>query len=148
MTAHTDFGLGLPPGKLRKVALQLLLGAVTGGLAMSGIIWALHGQEGLLDDPARMAALGTAMVYGLMALVVALGSAAPKVGSHALNVEDADELIEQRPNLLIGAASFLLVAILLVSLAVARGGGVEGLLAPATAGIIAGTCALILSTLR
>ncbi|GAA4012313.1 hypothetical protein GCM10022280_07680 [Sphingomonas swuensis] len=143
MIAHTDTAAA--PRKTGKVVLQTLLGAVTGGLAMSAILWGLHDQEGLLDDPARMAALGTAMIYGLMALVVGLGSAAPRVGAQALNVEDADELIEQRPDLLIGAASFLLVAVLLGALALADGGGVVGILAPKTAGLIAAICAISLT---
>jgi cytochrome bd-type quinol oxidase subunit 2 len=143
MTSQTE--TAYLPKKTGKLLLQLLLGAVSGGLAMSGIIWALHRQEGLLDDPARMAALGTAMVYALMAVIVGLGSAAPRVGSHALNVEDADELIEQRPNLLIGAVSFLLVALLLTALAVAQGPGVDGVLAPRTAGLIAAACGIALS---
>lgn len=123
--------------KGRKVALQLLLGLASGAGGMAAALWLLEAQKGTALGPGQVAAAGTALVFGLMALIVGLGTLAPAVGARTLNVEDEEELTEQRSNLLAGSISFLLVAILLTGLTLAGDGQVPGLLMPRAAGLLA-----------
>ena len=44
------------------------------------------------DDPARLAAAATGIIYALMGLSVGFGTIAPGTGAQFLNVEDADEI--------------------------------------------------------
>ncbi len=123
--------------KTRKTLIQLALGGVSGALAMGGLLFFLDRYEGLLDRPERLVALGTAVVYGLMALMVAAGTLAPRFGQHALNVEDREELAEERPNLLVGSLSFALAAILLFTLTLTGSAEVTGPIPDNVAAIIA-----------
>lgn len=123
--------------KLRKLLIQLGLGGVSGAAAMAGSLFFLERYEGLLDQPERVVALGTALVYGLMALVVAAGTLAPAFGRLALNVEDREELAEQRPNLLVGAVSFALAAVMLLTLTLADSAGQPGPISQPFAAIVA-----------
>lgn len=107
--------------KTTKMLLQLLFGAVAGAAGMIGMLTALESVDGLLDDGARLFALATAMVYLLMAAVVALGTALPKVGAKTLNVEDSEELTEQRATLLVSSLTFVLIAAFLGAIALAEG---------------------------
>lgn len=125
-------------GKIRKVLMQMVLGAVSGGVAMFAVMWSIDRPGGLIEDPSRIYALGVALVYGLMAALIGLGLAAPQLGAKTLNVEDADELTEQRPNLLVGAGMFALVAILLAGLALGPGDPVSGPLSASAALILSG----------
>jgi hypothetical protein len=90
MTAsHTEMTMN----KNRKMIFQLLSGGIVGGLA---------GYFGLgLLDADNMAAdqlivSGVGLIYLLMGVIVGFGLIAPKLGSGILNVEDADEIREQR----------------------------------------------------
>lgn len=119
-------------GKGRKVLLQLILGGLGGGLGMFGVLTFFEGRSGADVSPVHAVAIGTALIFGLMALLVVLGSLAPGIGVRTLNVEDREELEEQRSVLIIGAVSFVLVAALV------------GILAAASAGLVAmGSAALI-----
>lgn len=125
-------------GKTGKLILQMVLGGVSGALAMIGIITVIGDQKVLLNQPGGLEALTVAMVYVLMAAVIGLGVMAPRVGAKALNVEDAEEIGEQRTDLVVGAITFLLVGVLLGALALAGRPGVEGLLSPPVALTLAG----------
>ena len=59
-------------GKAGKVVLQLLLGAISGAVAMGGSLFLLERYDGLLDRTDVVFALGTAVVYLLMGLVVGI----------------------------------------------------------------------------
>jgi hypothetical protein len=124
-------------GKGKKVALQLLLGMAAGGAGMFASLWLLEGKNGAEIDPLRAFAVGTALVFGLMGLFVALGTLAPGIGARTLNVEDKDELKEQRSTLLIGSVSFLLVAIFLAALLLGSSAEQPGILDRTTAGFSA-----------
>jgi hypothetical protein len=124
-------------GKGKKVALQLLLGMASGGFGMFACLWLLEQQSGAMVEPDRALAIGTALVFGLMALFVGLGTLAPAIGARTLNVEDKDELTEQRSNLLTGSVTFLLVAVFLAALALADSTDAAGLLARREAGVVA-----------
>lgn len=126
------------PSKTRKVVLQFVMGLVSGAAAMAGVLYILDTEDGLLVAPGRPIAVGTAVVLCLMAVLVGLGAAMPRLGEKALNVEDADEISELRTPLLVGAGSFLLAALLIISLALVPGEGTSGLLSPHTATVLAG----------
>jgi ABC-type nickel/cobalt efflux system permease component RcnA len=119
----SDAGAVSGRGKGRKVLLQLVLGGVCGAAGMAASLWLLEGLSGADVEPARALAIGTALVFGLTALFVSLGVIAPGLGARTLNVEDREELEEQRSALLVGAVSFFLVALLLGALTL---GGSEG----------------------
>nr|WP_314446498.1 hypothetical protein [uncultured Sphingomonas sp.] len=125
-------------GKMRKAVLQLVLGGLCGGLGMYAALMFFEGRSGATVTPVDAVAIGTALIYGLMAIIVLLGAAAPGVGARTLNVEDRDELVEQRSALTVGAVSFLLVAALVGAL-VAAG---NGLLAPGSAALLAAAAAV------
>lgn len=82
--------------KTRKTIFALLIGGVAGFLGALGI-------SALIDSGAlgalglsREIALLIAMVYLITGVAVGFGLVNPKLGSKFLNVEDADELREQR----------------------------------------------------
>jgi hypothetical protein len=127
-------------GKGRKVLLQLILGGICGGVGMFAALTFFEGASGDKISGVDAVAIGTALVYGLMALIVLLGAMAPGVGARTLNVEDREELVEQRSVLTIGAVSMLLVAVLIGVLAAAS----NGMIATSSARLIAGAAALAL----
>jgi hypothetical protein len=79
--------------KTRKMLFQLVSGGIVGGLAG-------YFGLGLLDADAMSAdqliVSGIGLIYLLMGVIVGFGLIAPKLGSSILNVEDADEINEQR----------------------------------------------------
>lgn len=116
--------------KWRKLGASLLIGALVGFAGASLLGESIRaGALGTLGV-SQVAALGVAMVYLLMGLVVALGAAAPRVGSAFLNVEDADELREERASILPSGISCSAMAAGLAALALS---GPEGLISPAVA---------------
>ncbi|GAA4027138.1 hypothetical protein GCM10022281_02200 [Sphingomonas rosea] len=136
-----------PPAKTRKVALQMALGAVAGGLGMYGLLSLLDADRAFLASGDRIFALGTALVYLLMGAMVGLGSLLPGVGAKTLNVEDADDVREQRTALLVGSATFLVVAILIGALALVRDSSGLGYLSASTATIVVAAAVLALTVL-
>ncbi|MGL5837832.1 MAG: hypothetical protein ACRCY3_04950 [Sphingorhabdus sp.] len=79
--------------KNRKMIFQLVSGGIVGGLAgYFGI--GLLGAENMAAD--QVIVSGTGLVYLLMGVLVGFGLVAPKLGSNILNVEDAEEIEEQR----------------------------------------------------
>jgi hypothetical protein len=125
-------------GKGRKVLLQLIIGGLCGGFGMFAALTFFEGRSGAEVSPVHAVAIGTALIFSLLALIVVLGTLAPGVGARALNVEDREELEEQRSVLFVGAVSFVLVAVLVGILAAAS----TGLVAKGSAALIA--CAAIL----
>lgn len=124
--------------KAGKLVLQLVMGMVSGTAGMAAVLFVLEQQDGLLEEPGRIFALGTALVFLLIALLIAVATAAPKFGERALNVEDADEIIEQKPDLVIGSLSFLLMAILIGVLALVPGEQTAGVLSIQAGALVAG----------
>ena len=82
--------------KVRKLAMQMVAGAAVGASVTFGLLTFVGKSRFDLDDPSRVIALVTGLVFALTGLVVGLGVMAPKSGAHLLNVEDAEELREQR----------------------------------------------------
>lgn len=124
----------------RKLGASLLIGALAGFAGASLLGESIRaGALGTLGI-SQVAALGVAMVYLLMGLAVALGAAAPRVGSAFLNVEDADELREERASILPSGISCVAIAAGLAALALS---GPAGLVSPAAALAVFGGTLLV-----
>jgi hypothetical protein len=92
---------------VRTMVLRMLAGAVVGAAAM-GLFLAFVGDPLLeMDDPAVALASITGVIYLTTALMVWFGLAVPRVGARFLNVEDAEELREERGKL--GTAVFVML---------------------------------------
>ncbi len=79
--------------KRRKLVFQMVFGGLIGGLV--GYFGAgLLGEDEIAADKVIVSAVG--LVYLLMGLIVGFGLIVPRLGSKILNVEDADEISEQR----------------------------------------------------
>lgn len=79
--------------KTRKLIFQLVFGGLIGGLAGYFGLGVL-GAQNMAADQLIVSDIG--LVYLLMGLVVGFGLMAPKLGSNILNVDDADEIRDQR----------------------------------------------------
>lgn len=113
--------------KVRKMALQMLGGAVAG--AVSIFLFLKLGENAVdFDDPARIGAAAIGMVYVLMGAVVGLGVMAPGVGAAVLNVEDAGEIIEQRKTFVPSVIVCVLTGLMLMVLSLTPGEGSSGAL--------------------
>ncbi|WP_416831068.1 MAG: hypothetical protein ACMUJI_13525 [Erythrobacter sp.] len=119
----------------RKAAIAMAIGAVVGFVTMFAVSSFLsEGWIGEFDKSTKAAVLVGAF-YVVMGLGVALGALKPKVGARILNVEDEEELMEQRGMLLNSCYAASLWG---VGLVVAALGGENGVIPAATALIIAG----------
>lgn len=117
-------------GKSLKTVLSLMGGGLLGFFGASGLILLI--EAGYLGNPglSQVIALLVALVYCLVGLIVVAGIASPKAGAKFLNVEDADELIEQKPSLVASGWGMILMGLFLAVVAV---GGEGGVLDPAMA---------------
>jgi len=105
--------------KMRVMLWRMFGGAVVGGVA-SLLFFKFVGEPNMdLKNPSVLVAAGCGVVYLLIGLMVAFGVAAPKTGAHFLNVEDAEELREERPKLRTSALATILIGIFLLALAMA-----------------------------
>ena len=73
----------------RKLAFQLVVGALIGGLS-SYFGLDLLGAENVTVD--QLAVGGVGLIYLLIGVICGFGLMAPKLGASILNVEDADEI--------------------------------------------------------
>ena len=94
---------------LAKTVRGAVLGAVAGGGAMAILIPLLEGNDFEKLPGDVVLAVGVAAVCMLMAVFVGIGAAVPSVGEKWLNVDDADELREERQQLL--GATIMMAAI-------------------------------------
>lgn len=109
--------------KTRKLVLSLALGGIAGFALSYFLLGAVDdGALGNIDSSASAAAL-TGGFYILMALFVGLGTLSPSAGARFLNVEDAEELQEQRRVLLFSSGAMLAWGAALIALALASEGG-------------------------
>lgn len=116
--------------KWKKVLFSASLGAAFGFAATFGFLrMAEQGALGMLGTSETIASL-VGILYMLVGLAIGAGLARPKAGAAFLNVEDAEEIEEQRPMLGYSAATMFAFGGALV---VAALGGPEGIVAPAAA---------------
>ena len=127
--------------KLRKLLWSFAGGAVAGGLgAVSLLMFADSEMVGGLD-PSREIAAMVGLVYFVTALAVAVGVASPGFGARFLNVEDPDELREQKMSLVLSSLAMAAIGLALAVLAFSAP------LGPIPAGIALGLAvALIVAT--
>jgi len=76
----------------RKLAFQLVVGGLIGGLA-SYFGLCLLGVKNMAGDQLAVGAVG--LIYLLMGVICGFGLMVPKLGASILNVEDADEIRDQ-----------------------------------------------------
>jgi hypothetical protein len=125
----------------QKLIVQTLTGAAFGA-AGTFLFLQFGGKVADFDDPSRLAAAATGIIYTLMGLFVGLGALAPGAGAKFLNVEDADEILAERKSIGPGAVGCLLIGLLLMALALTPGGGQPGALSADVAIAIAAACLL------
>ncbi|MBN8845294.1 MAG: hypothetical protein J0H88_18820 [Sphingomonadales bacterium] len=106
--------------KWKKSATRLVAGGLVGVAASAGAL-VLAGSDlvGAMG-PSRVALATIGLIYGLMALMVGFGLAAPRAGAKLLNVADAEELREERSGMLLSVVTMGALGLVLVLLAVAR----------------------------
>jgi cytochrome bd-type quinol oxidase subunit 2 len=104
--------------KSMKVQLARMAAGMVVGAVMAGLFMTLVGPRLDLADPGTALAVVAGLSYGLMGLGVALGVAAPKAGARFLNVEDEEEIVEQRRSLAPSAIACMLIGLFLLLLAV------------------------------
>jgi membrane associated rhomboid family serine protease len=123
----------------QKLIVQTLTGAAFGA-AGTFLFLRFGGKVADFDDPSRLAAAATGIIYALMGLFVGLGAIVPGAGAKFLNVEDADEILAERKSIGPGAIGCLLIGLLLMALSLTPGGGSPGGLSPDAAMAIAAVC--------
>ena len=133
--------------KTRKLVMQMIVGAIAGGATTFVTINAIEGSGFDLDDPSRVIALLVGLVFVVMGMFVGLGVAMPGPGSRLLNVEDEEELREQRKPLWRSAAVVLLVGAMMLALALSGASDWPGLLSPEAAAVVIGGCIFGISLL-
>ena len=108
-----------PRSVQRKTILSLLVGGIAGGLASFAALTLIDsGWLGQLGTSREIAIL-VAVVYLVMAASVAFGALSPKLGAQFLNVEDAEELREQKSRLMGSAVATAAFGFALVAVALA-----------------------------
>lgn len=110
--------------KWRKAAVSAAAGAVAGFFGMIGFM-RLY-DSGALGElgTSELVAASVGLLYVLVAAAMGIGLAFPGLGVRFLNLEDADELLEQRRMLACSAGSTAAMGATLVVLAFAGPGGV------------------------
>jgi hypothetical protein len=119
----TDNQTSSTPRWVRKLLIPALIGGVAGFAASAGMMEFIDSSAvGGLDMSATVAAL-VGMFYVVIGFGIAFGSASPQVGAKFLNVEDADELREQKKVLGLSGVAMLMWGAALVALALAAPDG-------------------------
>ena len=119
----TDNQTSSTPRWVRKLLIPALIGGVAGFAASAGMMQFIDSSAvGGLDLSATVAAL-VGMFYVVIGFGIAFGSASPQVGAKFLNVEDADELREQKKVLGLSGVAMLMWGAALVALALAAPDG-------------------------
>ncbi len=109
---------------LRKLAIPLIVGGISGFLMVMGVTYFTEGESLSSLSGAAEAAIIVGAFYILMGLGVGFGAARPSIGSKILNVEDAEELEEQKSVLLNSCVGMTLWGVALIVVALGGEGGV------------------------
>lgn len=123
------------PKWVRKLLIPAMIGGVAGFATSYAMLSFLDSETvGGLDESATIAAL-VGLLYAVVGFGMVVGVANPKLGQRFLNVEDADELREQRRMLGLSSFAMLLWGAGLIVLALA---GPDGAISPAVGLVIGG----------
>lgn len=125
-------------GRMRTALLRMVGGAIFGAAAMSLILTLVPKSSLVAADPSVVLALAASGCYLVIGLIVAVGMIAPGAGARFLNVEDSDEIREERPKLKSSTLVFFLTGIFLLVLALSAAGSV--LLSSAATAAVAIAC--------
>jgi hypothetical protein len=111
------------PRWVKKLLIPALIGGVVGFAASMAALQFIDSSAigGLGKSPTIAALVG--VLYIVIGLGVAMGTASPKVGARFLNVEDADELREQKMVLTSSGVAMVLWGAALAALALAAPDG-------------------------
>lgn len=122
MTAEVNAD-GAARAKTRKTILSMIGGGILGFVGASLLLFVVG--SGKLGDPdgSSVAALLVGLVYGLTGLIVVVGVASPQAGAKFLNVEDADELLEEKSTLAASGWGMIVMGLALAVIALAGDGG-------------------------
>jgi hypothetical protein len=111
------------PRWVRKLLIPALIGGVIGYAASAATLTYVDSAAvGGLSVSATIAAI-VGVLYAVIGLSIAIGAASPKLGARFLNVEDADDLREQKKVLTLSVAAMLLWGVALLVLALAAPDG-------------------------
>lgn len=111
------------PRWVKKILIPALLGGVVGyAAAATALNFIDHEPVGGLGKSTTFATL-VGVLYVVFGLTVGLGTLSPKVGARFLNVEDADELREQKRVLTSSGTAMVLWGLGLIGLALAAPDG-------------------------
>ena len=107
------------PRWVRKLLIPALIGGVAGFAASAGMMHFIDSSavDGLGTSGTIAALVG--VVYIVFGISIVIGVASPQVGAKFLNVEDADELREQKKVLGLSGVAMLLWGAALIALAMA-----------------------------
>lgn len=129
------------PRWVRKILIPAAIGGVAGFAVSFGVLRFIDSDPvGGLGTSATIAALVGAL-YALIAIIILIGTASPQMGARFLNVEDADELREQKKVMVLSGVSMLLWGAALIALALAAPDGPlpqSAALAVSVAGLVIG----------
>lgn len=139
----TDDTPSTMPRWVRKLLIPAAGGGLVGFVAAAGTLRLIDSSlvDGL-DKSATIAAL-VGMLYLLIGLMIMVGIASPQMGAKFLNVEDADELREQKQVLSVSGWAMMLWGAALMVLALAAPGGPV----PQAAALAVGLAGLVIGTL-
>jgi hypothetical protein len=111
------------PRWVRKLLIPASIGGVAGFAASAGVMRFIDSSAvGGLSNSATIAAL-IGVLYVVIGAGIALGTASPQLGARFLNVEDADELREQKKVLSLSGWAMALWGASLMALALAAPDG-------------------------
>ncbi|UVI40460.1 hypothetical protein [Qipengyuania spongiae] len=115
---------GQSPVKWKKTLFAVGLGGVSGFLAAMAFL--RMGDGGLLGrlGPSEEIAALVGLVYLLSGFAIGVGLVAPKAGATFLNVEDAEEIAEQRVSLTCSTIAMILLGVQLMVAALAAPVGI------------------------
>lgn len=108
--------------KWGKMALPTLSGAICGGIASFVIVKLIKAETFGALGASETVAILVGLIYVVIAVGIGVGLVSPAFGSRFLNVEDAEELREQRQTLTASAGGMLALGLSLAVLAMSGPG--------------------------